>query len=80
VAIDQSIAFHPFLRPYRPLYRFPLGPLEALERLDPRVLQQRLRRYLEADEMRGLLERRSRLLALARQARAEGRPDAFFEW
>lgn len=80
VAIDHSIAFHPFLRPYRPLYRFPRGPLEALERLDPRALEERLGRYLEKDEMRGLLERRSRLLALVRAARAEGRADAFFEW
>ena len=30
--------------------------------------------------MRGLLERRARLVMLARAARAEGRDDAFFEW
>jgi hypothetical protein len=80
VAIDQSIAFHPFVRPYRPLYRFPSGPVEALERLDPRVLQERLGRYLEKDEIQGLLERRSRVLALVRAVRSEGREDAFFEW
>jgi hypothetical protein len=80
VAIDQSISFHPFLRPYRPLYRFPRGPVEAMERLDPRALQERLGRYLEKDEIRGLLERRARLLALVRAARSEGREDAFFEW
>lgn len=80
VAIDQSISFHPFKRPYRPLYRFPRGPAEALERLDPRVIQERLGRYLEKDEIEGLLERRTRLLALVRAARAEGRPDAFFDW
>jgi hypothetical protein len=80
VAIDQSIAFHPFVRPYRPLYRFPRGPVEALERLDPRVLRERLGRYLEKDEIQGLLERRARLLALVAAARSEGREDAFFEW
>ena len=80
VAIDHSIAFHPLTRPYRPLYRFPRGPVEALERLDPRVLKQRLGRYLDKDEIDGLLERRRRLLALVRAARAEGRKDAVFEW
>jgi hypothetical protein len=80
VAIDQSIAFHPFLRPYRPLYRFPRGPVEALERLDARALKERLGRYLEKDEIQGLLDRRARLLALVRAARAEGREDAFFDW
>jgi hypothetical protein len=80
VAIDQSIAFHPLKRPYRPLYRFPRGPLEALERLDPRAIRERLRRYLEKDEIEGLLERRTLLLELARKARTEGREDAFFDW
>ncbi len=80
VAIDQSISFHPLKRPYRPLYRFPRGPAEALERLDPRVIRERLGRYLEKDEIEGLLERRTRLLALMRAARAEGVKDTFFEW
>jgi hypothetical protein len=80
VAIDQSITFHPFKRPYRPLYRFPRGPVEALERLDPRVLRERLSRYLERDEIDGLLERRAQVLALVRAAPADGRKDAFFEW
>jgi hypothetical protein len=80
VAIDQSIAFQRLKRPYRPLYRFPRGPVEALERLDRRVLQERLGRYLEKDEIAGLLERRTLLLSLVRAARAEGRKDAFFDW
>jgi len=80
VAIDQSIAFHPFVRPYRPLYRFPRGPVEALERLDPRVIRERLGRYLEKDEVQGLLARRARLLALVAAARSEGGEEAFFEW
>lgn len=80
VAIDHSIAFHPFVRPYRPLHRFPRGPIEALERMDPHAIQEALGRYLEKDEMQGLLERRARLLTLARAARAEKRDDAFFEW
>jgi hypothetical protein len=80
VAIDHSIAFHPFVRPYRPLHRFPRGPIEALERIDPQAIQEALGRYLEKDEMRGLLERRARLVTLAGTARAEGRDDAFFAW
>lgn len=80
VAIDNSIAFHPFVRPYRPIHRFPRGPAEALERLDPRAFRKRLGRYLEKDEIQGLLARRARLLALVAAARAEGRADAFFEW
>lgn len=80
VAIDNSIAFHPFVRPYRPIHRFPRGPAEALERLDPRAFRKRLGRYLEKDEIHGLLARRARLLALVAAARAEGRADAFFEW
>jgi hypothetical protein len=80
VAIDNSITFHPFVRPYRPLHRFPRGPAEALERLDPHALRERLGRYLEKDEIQGLLARRARLLTLMAAARAEGRADAFFEW
>lgn len=80
VAIDQSITFHPLKRPYRPLYRFPRGPLEALERLDAQALRKRLGRHLVKEEIEGLLARRDLLLGLARTARAEGRADAFFDW
>jgi hypothetical protein len=80
VAIDNSIAFHPFVRPYRPLHRFPRGPAAALERLDPRALRERLGRYLEKDEIRGLVARRARVLEFVAAARASGRTDAFFEW
>jgi hypothetical protein len=80
VVIDNSIAFHPFVRPYRPLHRFPRGPAEALERLDPNLLRKRMGRCLEKDEIQGLLARRDRLLALVAAARAEGREDALFEW
>jgi len=80
VAIDQSIAFHALKRPYRPLYRFPRGPIEALERLDRRALEKSLGRYLEKDEIDGLLARRTRILELVKAARADGRADAFFDW
>ena len=80
VAIDQSIAFHALKRAYRPLYRFPRGPIEALERLDAGALKKQLGRYLEKDEIEGLLERRKRILELVTAARAEGREDALFEW
>jgi hypothetical protein len=80
VAIDQSIGFHTLKRPVRPLYRFPRGPVEALEKLDDRVLEQRLSRYLKKEEIEGLRVRRAYLLALVRAARAEGRDDAFFDW
>jgi hypothetical protein len=80
VAIDQSIAFHALKRPYRPLYRFPRGPIEALERLDRRALKERLSGYLETDEIKGLLERRTRILEFVRAARQNGGADALFEW
>lgn len=80
VAIDNSIAFHGFRKLYRPLYRFPRGPLAALEKLEPRVLREKLGRHLEKDELEGLVERRKQVLALAAEARAEGRQDAFFDW
>ena len=80
VAIDQSISFSRLVRPYRPLYRFPRGAVEALEKADRKSLEDRLGRYLEKDQIEGLVARRDRLLALARSARAEGREDAFFDW
>lgn len=75
-AIDNSIAFHPFLRPYRPLYRFPRGPIERLRLLDARSLRRALGRYLENDELAGLEERRARVLRLVDAAG----PEALFEW
>jgi hypothetical protein len=80
VAIDQSITFHGLKRPYRPLYRFPRGPIEALERLDERALQEKLGRYLAKDEIKGLVQRRARIIELVKAAKAEGRPEALFEW
>ena len=55
VAIDNSIAFHAFLRPFRPLYRFPRGPLDRLRRLDGRAgggLRYRL--HLAVSDLLGL--------------------------
>jgi len=79
-AIDNSIAFHPFLRPYRPLYRFPRGPIERLRGLDARALRRALGRYLEKDELAGLEERRARVLRLVDAAIASSGPESLFEW
>jgi len=79
-AIDNSIAFHPFLRPYRPLYRFPRGPVERLRGLDARSLGRALGRYLEKDELAGLAERRGRVLRLVDAAIASSGRDSLFEW
>jgi hypothetical protein len=53
VAIDNSIAFHAFLRPFRPLYRFPRGPLDRLRRLDARALESRVDRLPRRGRDRG---------------------------
>jgi hypothetical protein len=81
VAIDNSIAFHPFVRPYRPLYRFPRGPVLRLRQTDASALDRALRRYLERDEMAGLQARRERALALVDAAVAsQGEEASFFDW
>jgi hypothetical protein len=81
VAIDNSIAFHAFVRPFRPLYRFPRGPLERLRALDARALDSALRRSLDRDEIAGLVRRRERVLRLADDAvAADGANAVLFEW
>jgi len=80
VAIDNSISFHAFLRPFRPLYRFPRGPLDRLRRLDAGALQSALGRYLDADEIAALRQRRERVLQRADEATASDGAAAVFDW
>lgn len=81
VAIDHSLAFHAFTRPYRPLYRFPRGPVDRLRRLDARALDQALRRHLGKDELAGLRTRRLRALEHVDAAIAAQGPEAtLFDW
>jgi hypothetical protein len=81
VAIDHSMAFHAFERPYRPLYRFPRGPVDRLRRLDARALDDALRRHLGKDELAGLRTRRQRALQQIDAAIAAHGPEAtLFEW
>lgn len=80
VAIDNSIAFHPFLEPYRPLYRFPRAPLAALKALDPKVLAERMKGLLEKEELKGLLARRERVLELAKEAETRDPAGTLFDW
>ena len=68
------------MRPYRPLYRFPRGPVERLRGLDARSLGRALGRYLEKDELAGLAERRGRVLRLVDAAIASSGRDSLFEW
>jgi hypothetical protein len=81
VAIDHSLAFHAFERPFRPLYRFPRGPVERLRRLEARALDEALRRYLDKDELAGLRTRRLRALEKVDAAlAAHGSEATLFEW
>ena len=81
VAIDHSLAFHAFERPYRPLYRFPRGPVEGLRRLDAHALDDALRRHLGKDELAGLRARRVRALQHVDAAIAAQGPEAtLFDW
>jgi hypothetical protein len=81
VAIDNSIAFHAFVRPYRPMYRFPRGPLERLRRLEPGALDAAVAPWLEKDERAALRERRQRVLRLADSVLAAlGEKAALFDW
>ena len=80
VAIDNSISFHAFLPPFRPLYRFPRDPLDRLRRLDARALESALDRYLDADEIAALRQRRERVLQRADEAAASDGAAAVFDW
>jgi hypothetical protein len=75
VAIDHSIGFAAFRRPFRALYRFPRGPLEKLRGLEAPELRRILGRYLARDEIDGLVARRALLLE---RAEAAG-PGALFD-
>jgi hypothetical protein len=81
IAIDNSISFQPFVRPYRPLYRFPRGAVERLAGLDEATLRKALGGYLTRDERKGLVKRVARLRALIQAARAEQGDEAtLFDW
>ena len=80
VAIDNSIAFHAFVRPFRPLYRFPRGPLDRLRRLDARALESALSRYLDPDEIAALVARRERVLQRADEVVAAAGAATLFDW
>jgi hypothetical protein len=81
ILIDQSLAFQQFIKPPRPLHRFPRGPIEKLERLDRRQLNEALGRYLEKDQLQALEERRRVVLELVAAAISErGREEALFAW
>ena len=79
-AIDNSIAFHPFLRPYRALYRFPRGPVARLRATDARALDAALRRGLEKDELEALRKRQQAALAAVDEATARDGEAALFDW
>ena len=80
-AIDNSIAFHAFKRPYRPLYRFPRGPVEKLRKLDARALEAALAPWLEKDELGGVRARRERALQEVDAAIArDGAGTVLFDW
>jgi hypothetical protein len=81
VAIDHSLAFPAFVRPYRPLYRFPRGPVERLRHLDARALDQALRPHLGKDQRAGLRTRRRRALEQVDAAiAAQGDEATLFDW
>jgi hypothetical protein len=79
-AIDNSIAFHAFVRPFRPLYRFPRGPVAKLRALDARTLDGALRRWLEKDERAAVRTRRQTALAAVDAALAREGERALFDW
>jgi hypothetical protein len=71
--IDHSRSFrkNESLRSPDLLARFSRSLLEAMERLEERSLRERLGRYLSVWQIKAVLERRDRLLALAKQRAAE---------
>ena len=81
VVIDHSLAFHPMTTPARPLYRFPRRTVERLRALDRRQIKRALGRSLEKDQIRGLEQRRLRVLELVDAALAErGEEQVLFDW
>ncbi len=81
IAIDNSMSFQAFARPFRPLYRFPRGAALQLDGLDAGALRTALGRYLARDEMAGLVKRCDHLRAMIKALRAErGDEKTLFDW
>jgi len=68
-AIDFSRAFRklPYVMVEKDLERFSRATLERLERLDQPTLERTVGRWLQTLQISGLLKRRDRILAIARQ-------------
>ena len=62
---------HPMTTPARPINRFPRHTVARLRALDQRQLKKALGRYLEKDQIRGLEQRRRKVLELVDAALAE---------
>jgi hypothetical protein len=72
-AIDFSRSFATYdqLRSEKLLERFPRAPLEAMKGLDAPLLQTKIGRWVSAPQIRALLKRRDRILAIAAKLVAE---------
>jgi hypothetical protein len=73
ILIDHSRTFRRFgeLRDEKALTRFSRLLLAAMEKLDEPTLKERLGRYLNPYQIRGILQRRDRIVALAQKRAAE---------
>ena len=77
--IDHTRAFQSFLRPMRPLSRFPQLAIDRLRTLEEDDFEEALGSYLDGDEMEALLERRKRLLEhVDRLLEEHPKEDVFF--
>jgi hypothetical protein len=76
--IDNSIAFHAFVRPSVRCTDFRVV-LDRLRRLDARALDP-LGRYLDPDEIAALVARRERVLQRADEVVAAEGAAALFDW
>ena len=72
-AIDFSRSFATYdqLRSEKLLERFPRAPLEAMKKLDAPMLHSKIGRWVSAPQIRALLKRRDRILAIAAKLVAE---------
>lgn len=79
VNIDNSMTFNTYVKPIRPLYRFPRDIITNLRNLDDKLLKKAMRPYLKRDQLDALRSRIDTVLkAVESRVAAEGHEVVLF--